>query len=192
MKQLLCATSNDTKFGIGKKQLEAYGISLEQTIIDIDEIQSEDLETIIRDKVGKAFALVGKPIVVTDDSWTISALGGFPGPYMKSINHWFTPDDFIRLTRDLSDRRIYLNQLVAYQDEVETVVFRSDIPGELLTESRGAYGVPCMKVVTLDGDNGLTISETYDNNSQHDDERLKRRSDAWMELAHGYKRKTNV
>jgi non-canonical purine NTP pyrophosphatase (RdgB/HAM1 family) len=183
MSKLLCVTGNEVKFGIGQKQLANFGFDLEQVVLDIDEIQGEDLTAVIKDKVAKAYEAVGQPVVVTDDSWTIPGLNGFPGPYMKSINHWFTPDDFLRLTRDLKDRRIYLNQLVAYQDEHESVIFRSDIPGELLTEARGNHGVPCMKVVSLDGDDGLTISETYDLGQEHDTERLSRRSDAWKELA---------
>ncbi len=183
MSKLLCVTGNNIKFGIGQKQLANYGIDLEQVVLDIDEIQSEDIATVIKDKAARAFEAVGLPVVVTDDSWTIPGLNGFPGPYMKFINHWFTPDDFLRLTRDLKDRRIYLNQLVAYQDEHETVIFRSDIQGELLTEARGKHDVACMKVVSLDGDEGLTISETYDQGKEHDTERLNRRSGAWKELA---------
>lgn len=190
MKKLICATGNDSKFEIGKRQLAKYGVELVQTVIDIDEIQGEDLEAIIRDKAAKAYAKVGQPVVVTDDSWTIPGLQGFPGPYMKSINYWFTPNDFIRLTRDLADRRIFLNQLVAYQDEMETVVFRSDTPGTLTTEARGNFGVACQKVVTIDGDNGLTISETYDANNGHTPERVSYLSDAWKELGAWLKEKS--
>jgi XTP/dITP diphosphohydrolase len=182
MLKLLCATGNITKFGIGQKLLEQYDTALEQVVLDIDEIQGEDPEVIVIDKVQKAFTKLGKPVVVTDDSWSIPGLGGFPGPYMKSINHWLSPDDLIRLTCDLTDRRIYLNQLVAYQDEHETVVFRSDITGILAAEPRGKFGVPCMKVVMLDGDNGLTISEIYDNGGEHDVERLGHQPEAWKEL----------
>jgi XTP/dITP diphosphohydrolase len=176
-----------TKFSIGQKMLQSFAIELEQIVVEIDEIQGEDTETIIRDKVAKAFAEIGKPVVVTDDSWTIPALGGFPGPYMKSINHWFTPDDFIRLTRDLDNRRVFLNQLVAYQDERETVVFRSDIAGMFVDEPRGTFGAACMKVITMDGDNGLTISEVYDRGAEHATERIGQLSDAWKELGKWYK-----
>ena len=180
--KILCVTSNNTKFNLGQKQLEKYDITLVQTAIEIDEIQGEDVEVIIRDKAKKAYTALNKPVIVTDDSWTIPGLGGFPGPYMKSINHWFTPDDFIRLTKDLADRRIYLNQLVAYQDEIETVIFKSDVPGELSKEARGTFGPPIMKVAMLDGDNGLTISQIYDKDTGYGPERLGLLSGAWEEL----------
>lgn len=189
MHDLLCATSNIVKFEIGRELLAQRGITLQQVVADIDEIQSEDPEVVIRDKAQKAYAAVDKPVVVSDDSWSIPGLNGFPGPYMKSINHWFTPEDFIRLTADLSDRTIVLQQLLAYQDGHETVVFRVDIPGKLTEEPQGAAGPPIMKVVTLDGDDGMTISQIYDQEIQHEGERLKRLSGAWQQLADWYTQK---
>lgn len=189
MQKLLCATGNKVKFDIGRKLLEQYDIELEQVVVEIDEIQGEDAEVIIRDKVAKAFAAVQRPVVVTDDSWTIPGLRGFPGPYMKSITHWFTPEDFVRLTSTLADRRIFLNRFIAYQDEQQVVVFREDIAGELQKQAQGKgnYGQSLMKVVSLEGDNGLTVSEIYDAGKEHDSERLHRLGRDWQEFGTWYK-----
>lgn len=181
MTKILIATGNDFKFAIARANLTHFGIEAEQTVLEIDEIQGEDAELIIRAKAQAAFDALGQPVLVTDDSWNFSGLRGFPGPYMKSINHWFTPDDFIRLTRDLDDRLVTLEQWVAYQDEHECVVFRKDLPGTILTEPRGEYGAPLMKVVTLEGDDGLSISEMYDAGKAHDETRIARGS-AWFQF----------
>lgn len=187
MQQLLCATGNQTKFDTGRLSLVDYGIELVQKVIDIPEIQGEDIELIIRDKAQKAFAQLGEPVIVTDDSWTIPGLNGFPGPYMKSIIHWFSLEDFLHLTIPLTDRRIILNQLVAYQDAEQTVVFRYDWPGQLSREPRGNYGTPNMKIICGDMDNGLTVSEVYDAGQEHDPERLKHLSGAWQAFGDWYK-----
>ncbi len=158
---LLCATGNKHKFALAQSAFAKHGINLEQIILDIDEIQGEDAELIVRDKAAKAFAAVGKPVLVTDDSWSIPALGGFPGAYMKSMNHWFTPDDFIRLTNTLTDKTIILQQYLIYQNEYETVLFRHDVPGVVLGEPRGNEGPPISKVVALRGSR-YSIAETYD------------------------------
>lgn len=160
---VLCATTNDHKFGIGKAVLGGYDILLEKHPLDLIEIQSEDPEIIIRDKAQKAYAQLGQPVIVSDDSWSIPALRGFPGSYMKSISHWLEPEDFLALMAHKTDRRIFLNQCVAYCDGTQTVVFGSDIPGVIAEESHGTSGTPIMKITELDGDNGKTISETYDN-----------------------------
>lgn len=185
MARILIVTGNDFKFAIGKANLHHFNLEAEQAVLEIDEIQGEDPEVIIRAKAAAAFAALQRPVLVTDDSWSFSGLRGFPGAYMKSINYWFTPDDFIRLTRDLEDRLVTLEQRVAYQDEHECVVFHKDLTGTLLTEPRGEYGAPLMKVVTIDGDDGLSISEMYDAGKAHDEKRISRGS-AWFKFAEWY------
>lgn len=185
MLKIICVTSNDFKFAIGQANLAKFGIELEQRVVDIDEIQGEDAERIVRTKALSAYQAIGRPVLVTDDSWNIAGLHGFPGPYMKSINHWFTPEDFIRITKDLDDKLITLEQWVAYQDEDECVVFRKDLPGRILDAPKGQYGPTIMKVVTLEGDEGFTISEMYDAGKAHDDKRIDRGS-AWFEFGKWY------
>jgi non-canonical purine NTP pyrophosphatase (RdgB/HAM1 family) len=183
MKQVICVTGNTFKFDIAKAICAKHGIELVQATADIDEIQGEDPEQIITRKAADAFAALQQPLVVTDDSWAIPGLNGFPGPYMKSMNHWFMPEDFIRLTAHLTDRQVFLRQYVAYTDGRETTVFNHDIPGQLLTEPRGSSGDPAFKVVALDIDNGLSIAEVYDQGEQHDPERFAKRKDAWHSFA---------
>lgn len=174
------------KFGIGKTTLQPFGIELEQMVIDIDEIQGEDEDLIIRAKAAAAFEAVGQPVIVTDDSWSIAGLKGFPGAYMKSVNHWFSPDDFIRLTKDLENRLITLEQWLAYQDEHECVVFRKDQTGKLLTESRGLTGPSILQVITMDCDNGESVSEIYDSGLEHENNRMKD-NNAWEVFGGWYK-----
>ncbi|HEX7368103.1 MAG TPA: hypothetical protein VF261_00410, partial [Candidatus Saccharimonadales bacterium] len=70
--------------------------------------------------------------------------------------------------------------------DIETVVFHHDIPGMIIHEARGNSGPPILKTIVLDGDDGLTVSETYDNGGEHAPDRLKRRAGAWEQLATWY------
>ena len=192
MPTLLCVTGNTVKFEIAKNLFSKYDVNLEQIVADIDEIQGDDPEVIVRDKVNRAYALVGKPVVVTDDSWSIPALNGFPGAYMKYINQWFTPQDYLNLMQGKENRRTVLLQFVAYKDAYETVVFSSAIYGNIVTnEPRGSFGPSIMKVTEEDGDDGMTISEVYDSGKEHTADRLTR-SSAWDELAKWYSEKIAV
>lgn len=167
MRSLIFATGNDEKFGIAVAACRPAGITISQRKLDIDEIQGEDSELIIRDKTRKAFAIVQAPVVVSDDSWSIPGLRGFPGPYMKSINHWFTMQDFLNLTRPLADRRIILVQLLAYGDGSGQHVIRREHTATLLPEARGHYGSALQKIVAMPGDTGLSIAEAYDRGAVH-------------------------
>jgi XTP/dITP diphosphohydrolase len=167
MNTLLFATGNIEKFKVAQAVCAPLGIPLQQKELEVDEIQGEDSEVIIRDKAHKAFMLTREPVIVSDDSWNIPGLRGFPGPYMKSMDYWFTSQDFLNLTRNLVDRRIILVQLLAYQDVSEQYIVRQEYTGELLTESRGVYGRPLQKVITMPGDNGLSVAEAYDQGTIH-------------------------
>lgn len=154
MNALSVITTNDHKFHTAETVFHEFGLAMEQVSShDIEEIQGEDAETIIQRKAADAFALVQKPLVVTDDSWEVAALKGFPGPYMKSVSGWFTVEDWLRLMKGVEDRRILLRQMVAYQDELECVTFSVEIEGILLDEARGEGFVksPAMAITSFDG-----------------------------------------
>lgn len=188
MKQLLFATSNNEKFAIAKHLCEQAGIQLGQLSEESDEIQSENPEDIIRDKAARKFTLAGnRPIIVSDDSWEIPALNGFPGPYMKSVDHWFSPEQVIDLMSHVADRRIYLHQYLAYQDDISFKIFSSKVSGQVLTQPKGTYGKTGQKVITLDSDNGLSISEIYDQDPIAAGKRHSKSESAWHYFISWYK-----
>lgn len=185
--KLLCATSNSIKFGLGQQMCRRHGIELEQIVIEVDEIQGEDSEEILRHKARAVFERLRQPVIVTDDSWRIPALNGFPGPYMKSMNTWFTPDDFLRLMHGVRDRSIILEQRIAYIDEAEIVTFEHDVPGQLGQKASGNSDIPITKLVQLDVDNGLSMAEVYERGLEHQPARIDKMSVAWQEFAKWYK-----
>lgn len=144
-------TSNDIKYHAAKVVLDGYGIAFDRQIIDFIEIQADEGESIARHKAEQAYAALQRPIVVTDDSWLIPGLKGFPGAYMHQVNDWFTADDWLRLTRDLTDRRMILRQIIVYQDASGQQLFSSDIEALLLTESRTASGLNHFSIISFDG-----------------------------------------
>jgi XTP/dITP diphosphohydrolase len=162
MTEIIFSTGNELKFHNGQIACEKYGIHLKQAVPPIDEIQDENPENIALDKAKKSFATLGRPVIISDDSWDIPGLNGFPGAYMKSMNEWFTPQDFINLTKSLTDRRIFLHPRLVYIDDKTVKLFSSTFEGYLLKEPRGEYGPPSQKVISLHGDNDLSISEVHD------------------------------
>jgi XTP/dITP diphosphohydrolase len=162
MSELTFVTGNADKYASAEHVSAEYGVNLSQASPDIDEVQSEDSEYIARMKAEAAYQLLKHPVIISDDSWEIPGLNGFPGPYMKSMNHWLSADDFLRLTSPLTDRRVFLIKLLVYKDvSIEKVVSHT-VEGTILTEARGNSDSPWTKVVTMPGDNGKTIAEVYE------------------------------
>lgn len=156
-------TSNDAKLMAAKAICQQFGVTFDRETVDFIEMQHDDGEPIARHKSEQAFTALQKPVVVTDDSWIIPGLRGFPGPYMKQINHWLTSENFLDLTRGLTDRRIILRQIVVFQDEHGQQLFTSDVVASILTEARGSAPAMCLNVISFDGSE-RSAGELYDSN----------------------------
>lgn len=186
--QLICVTGNEQKFAVASATCAEYGVTLEQVAIDIDEVQGEDYRYIAEQKARVAYSHVGEPVVVTDDAWEIHGLNGFPGAYMKSINHWLTVEDFLRLTCGLTDKSVTLRQQIAYCDKNSVQVFENSVSGVLLETPRGETGPPFTKIASLDGDDGMSIAEKYDirlKNTKSSDHK-RQAANVWHSFAKWY------
>lgn len=179
MMKITCATGNKQKFGIGKAILAQYDIDLIQKHLVIDEIQGENHELVLKDKARKAYEQLGESVVVTDDWWDIPALGGFPGAYMKSINHWFSVEDYIALMRDKTNRQAILHAFLCYFDGSTYTLFSVDLIGHIIESPRGKSGPAAQQVTVMDFDNGLTVSEIYDQGVEHAPHRLEAFHQLW-------------
>ena len=82
MQKITFITGNEMK----AKQLSLhFKFPVDHVKLDLPEIQSLDLEEIVRDKAKRAYAVVGSPVLVEEVSFTLHALNTLPGPLIK----WF-------------------------------------------------------------------------------------------------------
>jgi XTP/dITP diphosphohydrolase len=183
MKQLIFSTGNNEKFTVASHASSQYGIELRQQPSNRPEIQEENPELVALDKAYTAFQVIGKPLVITDDSWSFAGLNGFPGVYMHSINSWFTAEDFLRLTMGLEDRSVLLTSYLVYIDQQQQKVFSGQTKGELLKESKGSSEHASHTIITMDGDNGLSIAEAYE---QAADKSTRTSAQIWHDFAIWY------
>lgn len=184
------ASTNKEKFANAYHVCSLANIQIEQVFIDIDEIQGENPQLIIEAKAKAAYAALGKPVMVSDDSWSITALNGFPGAYMKSMNYWFKPEDFLRLVQGLTDRSVTLQQYLAYHDGREIVTFSAEVPGQILNSNYGdTTKAAWMNVVTMDGDNGKSLAEIFNQPESEIRARYEKRPEVWSSVVTWYKEK---
>src|SRR6185437_9582637 len=96
-----------------------------------------DPKKIAEAKASEAFRQIGKPVVVTDTSWSIPVLCGFPGGYMKEVADWFEPKDFLHLMTGKANRSINFIETIAYQDEQQQHIFSQEFSGKFASGPRG-------------------------------------------------------
>jgi non-canonical purine NTP pyrophosphatase (RdgB/HAM1 family) len=135
--RILYVTGNPAKLRTAQNFLQEMGIEIERATVEIDEIQSDSIEKISLDKAKKSFEILKQPLIVNDSGWFFLGLNGFPGPFMKYVNEWFSGENFLDLTRNLKDRRVILKQVIVWTDGAEYKVFEHDTHCFLHKEIKG-------------------------------------------------------
>lgn len=126
---ILFATRNARKLGEARLGCQLFGLSIEQADVVFHEIQSKDPVEIAVHKSRQAFDQLREPVVVADTFWTIPALNGFPGAYMKEVTRWFGPQDFINLLQPYQDKRVCFTETVVYRDDDRHRIFPRGVLG---------------------------------------------------------------
>lgn len=103
--QLTYLTSNDNKYQRALKALEGSGVELVREKLDTPEIQSMDVVEISSFSANWAANTLNRTVVVSDVGYYFEALNGFPGPFIKFANTWFSPSDFLALLQDKPNRK---------------------------------------------------------------------------------------
>lgn len=134
-------TSNKGKFEEASGQLdlaelESKGIYLVHTPLDLEEIQGNALD-IARHKSKVCFAKLQEPCIIDDVSLFCPALGGLPGPYIRSFLEALGDEGVAALLSHYSDRSCKVVCHIAYaKDENEPLIFEGRVQG-LIVPPRG-------------------------------------------------------
>jgi inosine/xanthosine triphosphate pyrophosphatase family protein len=132
---------------------------------------------VTKHKAKTAYTFANEPAVVTDTSWNIPALNGFPGSYMKDVANWFTAQDFVNLLSDKDDKRVAFTENIAYYDGVELKVFSKEFWGKLVLP-RGTGN----SIENVSEFNGKTLGEfRAEGNTSHEAEDY-----IWIDFARWY------
>lgn len=137
MREILFATGNSRKIKEATDTLAPFGVTPKPVRVDITEIQHSDPVEIVKAKARAAYEVTNSPVVVSDTSWGVPALGGFPGGYMKDISNWLEADDWLSLMSRYDDQAIYCYEHVAYFDGDNLQHFAAKYEGRFIDEARG-------------------------------------------------------
>lgn len=149
---LVFVTGNELKFKVAQQALQDSGVSLIQKALDTPEIQNTRVEEIAEWSAVWASQLLDQPVVVTDAGYYIDALNGFPGPFIKFVNEWFTVQDYLNLMRNKLNRCVVAQDCLAYCCPNEKpVVFSQEHYGKIATQPGRPNGTPINQIFIPDG-----------------------------------------
>jgi len=140
--EITFATSNKGKALSMQRHIDRLGIDaiIIQAPLELTEPQADTATEVAQAKAKQAYAQLKKAVLVDDSSFHISALGGFPGPYIKYMLSTIGIEGIIDFMKDKTDRSAYfLSSLVYIDDQGDEHVF-SDAPYRgVITEAIDQY-----------------------------------------------------
>lgn len=147
MQKLTFITGNQNKADYLSKYL---GFPVEHTKIDLDEIQSLDLNEIVEHKVKQAYEKVQGLVIVEDVSLEFEALGRLPGPFIRFFIDE-VPFESICSMLDGKTRKATARCVFGYYDGNNLRLFEGKLGGEIADTPAGENGYGWDKIFIPDG-----------------------------------------
>jgi len=137
VKDLVFITGNQNKANYLIKWL---GTPVEHQKIDLDELQSLDLRTVVEHKVRQAYEIVKKPVLVEDLALSFTAMGRLPGTFIRWFLEELGNEGLCRLADKLEHRKAEAHILYALYDGQAIHLFDGMAKGMIAKTPRGSEG----------------------------------------------------
>ena len=164
MKEITFITGNQNKADYLAKFL---GHPVKHVKLDLDELQSLDLNILIEHKVRQAYEKTQSPVIVEDSSFAFEALGGLPGPFIKFFVDNMPLKDICAMVKDKS-RIATARCIFGYYDGKILKIIEGSKKGEVADEPSGSNGwdwdqifIPEGSKVTMASLNDEDYQKTY-------------------------------
>jgi XTP/dITP diphosphohydrolase len=132
-------SSNGQKVAEVRAILGPAGIEVVPVERKLDEIQTQDIEQLVRDKCIRAFRLIGRPVFVEHTALYIDALNGFPGGLTQLF--WDTVGaERVAGLFGRADSRAVARTCIGYCDGCRIHHFEGTIEGAIADKPRGDTG----------------------------------------------------
>jgi len=167
-------TGNPGKLAEARRLCE---VQLRAAEIDLPEIQSLDIRTVLRAKAIEAFDRLQRPVLVDETALELAALNGFPGALVKWMLDSVGAEGIARTARSLGDTRATARCALLYYTANQQVFAEGATDGHLVLPPRGDLGFGWDSIFQPDG-HELTYAEI----SGATKDRISHRGKAWRTL----------
>lgn len=119
MKETIFATGNGGKAATLRRNLASEGVDVAvvQRPVELIEPQAFTAAEVAKVKALQAYETLREPVLVDDSSFHISALGGFPGPYIKYMLETVGVEGIMKFMSGQTDRSAYFMSSLVFIDE---------------------------------------------------------------------------
>ena len=129
--QIRFVSSNVNKIREVEEILAPVGVSVVPAEIKIEEIQTENVERLVRDKVLKAFARIGRPLFVEHTGLHLPGLNDLPGGLTQIFWDILQADSFVSLVKHLGSPIVTAKTVIGYCDSRSIMYFNGEVAGRV-------------------------------------------------------------
>jgi non-canonical purine NTP pyrophosphatase (RdgB/HAM1 family) len=137
---------------------ENLGIPVRHQKVDLEEIQSLDLYTVVEHKAKSAYQIIGGTVLVEDISLTLQTMNGLPGPLIK----WFLASlgnaGVAELAYRLASQNATVTIMYGLYDGQKLHTFEAHTDGHIAEHPRGEHGFGFQDIF-IPGDASKTFAE---------------------------------
>jgi inosine triphosphate pyrophosphatase len=137
MMKIHYVTSNTGKFEeaaliLQPNLLQKAGFELVHTPLHLEEIQGKSPEIALH-KINEAYRQLGQACIIDDVSLNCPAIGGLPGPYVRSFLESIGPDGIAKLISHYDDKSCQVICHIAYASfDGHTMLFEGIVNGSIV------------------------------------------------------------
>lgn len=149
--ELRFLTRNVGKFRELSELIDSSKYQLLQDDTEINELQTEDMDALIRDKILKAFEKVRRPLIVDHTGLHFELFNGFPGGLTSVFYDKLKPEGIARLIGKSVNRKVIAVTLIGYCDGKKIHTFKGQIGGLVADVPKGHEGFQWDTIFIPDG-----------------------------------------
>jgi XTP/dITP diphosphohydrolase len=130
-------SSNPFKIREAENILGAQGISVIPIRHKVEELQTTDVESLVRDKAIKAFGYLRRPLFVEHTGLGLDYLNGFPAGLTQIFWDSLQAERFAQLFGNATPNTLTASTVIAYIDGRQCHVFEGRVHGTVPPEPKG-------------------------------------------------------
>lgn len=136
-RRLRFVSRNTRKLEEAREILSSAGVQILPLQVAIDELQTDDVVKLVTDKALKAFAQVGRPLIVEHTGLHLEMLGGLPGGLTQVFWDRLQAERFAELFGRGGVTSVVARTIIGYLDGRRLHFFSGEVAGHVASEPRG-------------------------------------------------------
>lgn len=180
MEYIYFVSNNQNKYEEMKKLFDLSKIELAQYKMKIEELQTEDMNKLIKNKALVAYKELRRPVLVEHTTFCIKAFGDLPGHQAEYFYAHFGADNIVDFCKYKNEFAAYTESIICFCDGKKYKIGRGREDGFIATKKSEKKEVFAWDKIFIPVDNNEQ-GFTYDELGEEKKKRSMRRR-AWEEL----------